>query len=131
MRVVWVFTVPLGFLVLLIGGLPAIFDPDGKPDPDSVLLFNEANYQDKAQDYAELDRRQEALDTCAAIGDKFSDGESEQDICLLHVYNVLGDIDGKIAIYEKWLKEELADGNSGAQTRRLLEGFKEERDKKK
>ncbi len=131
MRAVWVFTVPLGFLVLLSGGLPAIFDPDGKPDPDSVLLFNESDYQDKAKDYAELDRRQEALDTCTAIKDKFSDSESEQELCLLEVYDVLGDIDGQISVYEQSLKRELANGDSGALTRHVLKGLKEERDKKK
>lgn len=131
MRVVWVFTVPVGFLVLVIGGLPAIFDPDGKPDPDSVLLFNEADYQDKAKDYAELDRRQEALDTCAAIGNKFDDSESYQELCLLEVYEISDDINGQISVYEKQLARQLADGDSGVLSRRRLESLREQKDKKK
>lgn len=129
MRYGWAVVVPVGFLVLLIGGLPAIFDPDGQPDPDSIILISEANYQDKAKDYAELDRRQEALDTCAAMEGKFS--ESAQELCLLDVYDVLGDIDGEIEVYERSLERELADGDSGSLTRSVLEGLKEERDKKK
>lgn len=131
MRVIWVFTVPLGFFVLLLFGAPSMFrSNDEAPDPDKIInLFTELDYSRKADGLAARGDRQEAIDTCEAMLPKFS--ESDRDLCLLDVYKRLNDIDGQIAVNERRLERQLADGDSGALTKRVLDRLKEERDKQK
>ena len=124
------FIFPSGLLALIIAGL--LFSVDPPPaDPDSIVLFVAQDYQEKAKAYANRGNRQEAMDTCEAMEVKDRYDESNQDICFLGVYKVLGDIDGRIAIYEKQLAKELADGDGGALTKHALEDLYKERDKKK
>jgi len=129
MKLVWVLTIPLGVVVLLIMGAPSILNVEPKPDPEAIILNDESDYRSKAEDYAQLDMRQEALDTCAEMEGEYS--ESAQDLCRLDVYQALDDLDGQIEIREKWLAEQLADGDSGALTKHVLDGLKEGRDKEK
>ena len=129
MRFVWILTIPLGVVVLFIMGSPSMLNIKPKPNPEAVALNDESDYRSKAEDYAQLDMLQEAVDTCTAMEPTY--GEPAQDLCLLNVYQVLEDIDGEIEIYEKMLARELANGDSGALTRYVLDGLKEERDKKK
>ncbi|WP_038020034.1 hypothetical protein [Synechococcus sp. PCC 7335] len=124
------FIVPFWFVALFVMGMPAVFNSGPDPDPDDVLLFVEDDYQRKARYHAELDERQEALDTCTEIEEKFSNSFAYR-MCLLKVYGVLDDIDGKIEIYEQMLAIELANGDSGVLTSRVLEGLRKEREEKK
>lgn len=107
MRVGFIFTVPLGLVVLFIAGLPAMFNSEPSPDPESIILNDPSDYQSKAKDYAQLDERQKALDTCTLMEGQFS--ETDQDICFLDVYDVLGDIDGEIEVYEEMLARNLVE----------------------
>ncbi|MBE9060322.1 hypothetical protein [cf. Phormidesmis sp. LEGE 11477] len=129
MRFAWVLTIPLGVVVLLIMGAPSVLNVEPKPNPEAIILNDESDYRSKAKDYAQLNMRQEALDTCTAMEPEY--GESTQDLCLLEVYQALKDIDGEIEIYENILARELADGDSGALTKYVLDGLKEKRDKDK
>ena len=129
MKFVWVLTVPLGVVVLFIMGVPSMLNVEQKPSPENVILNDKSDYQSKAEDYAQLDMRQEALATCASMQEKYGD----QDLCLLEIYGILDDIDGQIEVYEKMLARNIADGDSAsaASKKRRLESLREERDKKK
>ena len=129
MRFVWVLTIPLCVVVLFIMGAPSMLNIEPRPNPEAVILNDESDYRSKAEDYAQLDMIQEAVDTCTAMEPAY--GESAQDLCLLDVYQVSEDIDGEIEIYEKMLARERANGDSGTLTKYVLDGLKEERDKKK
>lgn len=129
MRFVWIFTIPLGLIVLLVGGAPSMLNVKPRYNPETIILNNEADYHSKAEIYAQRGRRQEALDTCTEMIGKFS--ESDHERCLMNVYDILNDIDGEIAVYEKALERELANGDRGGLTRYVLEGLKEKRDKRK
>lgn len=131
MRFFWVFTVPVGFVVLLILGAPSILNLDNDaPNPDQIVdIHTRSDYDRKAEGYAARGEKQKALDTCAAMEPEYD--ESYQDLCLLGVYNRLNDIDGKIEVQERRLARQIANGDSGASTKYVLDGLKEERDKKK
>lgn len=129
MRFVWFLTIPLGVVILFIMGAPSILNVDPKPNPEKVILNDKSDYQSIAEDYAQLDMRKEALDTCAAMEEKYGD----QELCLLEVYSILDDINGQIEVYEKMLDRYIASNNSAsaASTERRLESLRAERDKKK
>lgn len=129
MRFVWVLTIPFGVVVLLVMGMPSMLNVEPEPNPEKVILNDKSDYQAKAEDYAQLDMRKKALDTCAAMEEKYGD----QDLCLLEVYSILDDINGQIEVYEKMLDRDIANNNSAsaASTERRLESLRAERDKKK
>ena len=129
MRFVWVLTIPLGVVVLLVIGMPSMLNVEPEPNPEKVILNDKSDYRAKAEDYAQLDMRKKALDTCAAMEEKYGD----QDLCLLEVYRILDDINGQIEVYEKMLDRNIANNNSAsaASTERRLESLRAERDKKK
>lgn len=128
----FVYVIPTGSFLLGLALIGLFSDlGDYEPEPEEVALYTSENYQDKAKAYADRGDRQKALDTCAAMGSERGYSESAQELCLLGAYKALGDIDGQIETYEKRLARELADGDSGALTRSVIEGLKEKRDKKK
>ena len=86
MKFVWILIIPLGVVVLFIMGAPSILNVEPKPNPEAIILDDESDYRSKAEDYAQLDMRREALDTCTAMEPKY--GESTQDLCLLEIYQV-------------------------------------------
>ncbi|PZO18194.1 MAG: hypothetical protein DCF25_10210 [Leptolyngbya foveolarum] len=129
MKFVWVFTIPLGLIVLLIGGAPSMLNVEPKPKPESVILNSESSYSWKAREYARLDMRKEALETCAAIEHEFENGDV--DFCLRDVYEILGDIDGQIEIKERTLKEKRAAGDNTELVESNLNYLKEKRDRKR
>ena len=129
MKFIWGLTIPLGVVVLFVMGVPSMLNIEPKPEPENVILNDKSDYQSKAEDYAQLDMRQEALDTCASMKEKYG----VQDLCLLEVYGILDDIDGQIEVYEKMMDRNIANGDSAsaASTERRLESLREERDKEK
>ena len=131
MRFLLIFTVPVGFVVLLVLGAPSILNLDNNlPDPDQIIdLHTRSDYDRKAEGYAARGEKQKALNTCADMEPEYD--ESYQDLCLLGVYDRLNDIDGKIEVQERRLARQIANGDSGALTKHVLDGLIEERDKKK
>ena len=57
--------------------------------------------------------------------------ESDSELCQLDVYEAFDDIDNRIEIYEKRYQKKIADGDSGALTKLVLDGLREEGDQKK
>ena len=129
MRFIWVLTIPLGVVVLLVIGMPSMLNVEPKSNPEKIILNDKSDYRSKADDYAQLGMRKEALDTCAAMEEKYGD----QDLCLLDVYSILDDINGQIEVYEKMLNRNIANNNraSAASTERRLKSLRAERDRKK
>ncbi len=129
MRIIWIFTVPAGLIVLFILGGPSMLNIEPKPNPENIILNDKSDYQSKAEDYAQIDMKKEALNTCAAMKEKYGD----QDLCLLEVYDILDDIDGQIKVYERMLARNIADSDSAsaASKERRLESLQEERDRKR
>ena len=129
MRFFWVLTIPLGVVVLLVMGMPSTLNVEPKPNPEKIILSDKSDYQSKAEDYAQLHMRKDALDTCAAMEEKYGD----QELCLLEVYNILDGANGQIEVYEKMLDRNIANNNSAsaASIERRLESLRAERDKKK
>lgn len=127
----FVYTIPI--LPMLVGlfivGSIGNIGGSRRPDPEDINPTDEIDYAWKAEGYAAQGKKQEALDTCAAM--KADYRQLDIDICLLHAYDELDDLDGQIEIYERRLIEQLAAGDSGALTEHVLEGLKEQRDKKR
>ncbi|MEO0516279.1 MAG: hypothetical protein AAF171_03150 [Cyanobacteria bacterium P01_A01_bin.116] len=73
MKFVWGLAVPLGVVVLFIMGAPSMLNVEPRPNPENVILNDKSDYQAKAKDYAQLGMRKEALDTCAAMEEKYGD----------------------------------------------------------
>ena len=126
----FVYVIPIGGFLLGLFVVGSIGTLGGRPpDPEEINLNTELDYSRMAEGYAARGKQKEALNTCAAMESNYS--QTAVDLCTLKVHETFDDIDSIIAIYERWLTEERADGDSGALTESRLESLREQRDKKK
>lgn len=127
------YIIPIGPMLValaLIGtGISSSQPSKSRLDPEAVETIARSDYLWKAEIYTAQGEKEKALATCLAMVAAISASDSK--LCLLDVYGEFNDFDDKIQIYEKQYQEEISDGDSGALTKLVIEGLKEERDKKK
>lgn len=126
----FVYVIPIGSFLLglfFVGSIGTL--GDRPPDPEEINLNTELDYSRMAEGYAAQGKKQEALNTCAAMESEYD--QAAMNLCALEVYEVFDDIDSIIKIYEDRLVEERAAGDSGVLTESRLESLREQRGKKK
>lgn len=127
------YIIPIGPMLValaLIGtGISSSQPSKSRLDPEAVETIARSDYLWKAEIYTAQGEKEKALATCLAMVAAIS--ESDSDLCLLDVYEEFDDIDSLIKIHERRYQRQIADGDSGALTKLVIEGLKEERDKKK
>ncbi|NJM99960.1 MAG: hypothetical protein HC800_24990 [Phormidesmis sp. RL_2_1] len=126
----FVYVIPIGSFLLglfVVGSIGTL--GDRPPDPEEINLNTELDYSRMAEGYAAQGKKKEALAICTAMESEYS--QTAVDLCALEVHETFDDIDSTIAIYERWLIEERAAGDSGALTESRLESLREQRDQKR
>ena len=101
----------------------------GRLDPEAVETISRSDYIWKAEIYTAQGEKEKALATCLEMIEATS--ESDSDLCQLDVYKEFEDIDNLIRIHERRYQRQISDGDSGALTKHVLDGLREERDKKR
>ncbi len=127
------YIIPIGPMLValaLIGtGISSSQPSKSRLDPEAVETIARSDYLWKAEIYTAQGEKEKALATCLAMVTAIS--ESDSDLCLLEVYEEFDDIDSLIKIHERRYQRQISAGDSGALTKLVIEGLKEERDKKK
>lgn len=127
------YIIPIGPMLIalaLIGtGISMTQPSKGRLDPEAVETISRSDYIWKAEIYTAQGEKEKALATCLEMIEATS--ESDSDLCQLDVYKEFEDIDNLIRIHERRYQRQISDGDSGALTKHVLDGLREERDKKR